>query len=310
MKLNGIHHITAIASNAQKNLDFYVGVLGLRLVKNTVNFDSPDMYHFYYGDYDGNPGSLLTFFIIPEARIGSEGAGAFSSMSLSIASSSIDFWILRLEAMDIPNKVSTTASGHRIIEFKDLDGLRINLVADDDDTRKGFEVEGISRDKAIKGAHSVELKTPDKNSTLEFLGKHFGFQQNADTNLYSVTNKPGDLIEIESNHNLMPAKGGAGTIHHVAFRVSDRETQDYFRNLLLDLNHHVSPVMDRKYFESIYFREPGGALFEIATDAPGMSVDEPLEKLGQSLVLPEWYEDRRSEIERQLPEIDLNIKTN
>lgn len=305
----GIHHVTAIASDPQKNLDFYAGVLGMRLVKRTVNFDDPTTYHFYFGDAEGNPGSILTFFPWPGSRRGRQGAGQVAVTAFSILPSSVGFWIERF----IKHRVEfqhprTRFDDERVIAFKDPDGFMGELVA-----HPGAEAAPPGRgplvppEHSIRGIYSVTLWQESCDLTGKLLVDSLGFEplrEQASIFRYGARgHEPGSVVDLRCVPGLWPGSMGAGTVHHVAFRAPDDAAQLAVRSELVDEGFNVTPQIDRDYFRSIYFREPGGVLFEIATDPPGFTVDETADKLGESLKLPKWLESRRFEIEALLPNI-------
>lgn len=304
----GIHHVTAIASNPQRNVDFYSGVLGLRLVKRTVNYDDPTTYHLYYGDYTGSPGSLITFFAWPDARRGRQGAGQVAVTSLAILPSSVGFWIERLLRFGVEFEQPTTRfDNERVIAFKDSDGFMGELVSHPSaESRNGWE--GIiPSEHAIRGLHSATLWLESCDLTGKVLTEDMGFQpvrEQASIFRYATPEGgPGAILDLRCVPGLWQGVPGAGINHHIAFRALDNEEQIIARTALVKRGLNVTPPIDRRYFHSIYFREPGGVLFEIATDPPGFTIDEPVEALGSSLLLPESLEPRRFEIEALLPNI-------
>ena len=310
----GIHHVTAIASDPQRNLDFYAGVLGLRLVKRTVNFDDPTTYHFYFGDADGNPGSIFTFFPWPDARRGRQGAGQIAVASFAIMPSSLGFWIERFIKyhVDFSQPVSRF-DDERVIAFKDPDGLMIELVAHASaESRPKWNSTAVPADHSIRGVYSVTLWQESCDLTGKLLTETLGFQPvREQASIFRYSAAPGELasiVDLRCVPGLWQGTMGAGTIHHVAFRAADDAAQAEVRTELVELGYNVTPIIDRDYFHSVYFREPGGVLFEIATDPPGFAVDEPAQTLGQSLKLPEWLEARRFEIEALLPNIRLPMR--
>ena len=305
----GIHHVTGIASDPQRNLDFYSGVLGMRLVKRTVNFDDPTTYHFYFGDELGRPGSILTFFPWPDARRGRQGGGQVAVTSFAILPSSVGFWIERLirKQVEFAQPVSRYED-ERVIAFKDNDGFMGELVAHPSaDARSGWAGAGIPAEHAIRGLYSVTLWLDVCELTGQLLTKTLGFrlvrEQGSIYRYACGDGGPGSIVDLRCVPGIWRGTMGAGTVHHVAFRASDEREQLGIRTGLTELGHNVTPQMDRDYFKSIYFREPGGVLFEIATDGPGFFLDEPVDSLGRALKLPAWLEHRRFEIEALLPNI-------
>ncbi len=313
----GIHHVTAIASDPQRNLDFYAGILGMRLVKRTVNFDDPTTYHFYFGDTEGTPGSILTFFPWPDARRGRQGSGQIAVASLSIVPSSVGFWIERFIKYHVEfSQPVSRFDEERVIAFKDPDGLMGELVAHPSaESRTGWETRAVPAEHSIRGIYSVTLWQESCDLTGKLLTDQLGFQavrEQASIFRFAAASGPansgmrsGSIVDLRCVPGLWSGVMGAGTIHHVAFRAPEDAAQAEMRTELVALGYNVTPVIDRDYFHSVYFREPGGVLFEIATDPPGFAVDEPADSLGQSLKLPEWLEPRRFEIEALLPNIRL-----
>jgi len=310
MNISGIHHVTAIAADPQRNVDFYAGVLGLRLVKRTVNFDDPGTYHFYFGDAVGSPGTIMTFFPWPRAVAGSSGSGMVGTTAFSIPRDSTAYWIERLSAHGLPAHLLNDWSGRAAVAVQDHDGLELLLVAeddDDDDARAAAWGDGpVPADHAIRSFHGVTLRVADPELTARFLMDVFGMSEapgeGPHLRFTAPGNSPGRVIEIEPSDEA--GRGGRGTVHHVAFRARTDEEQSRWRDMLSEAGHSVTPVLDRQYFRSIYFREPGGVLFEIATDAPGFDHDEEAESLGTELKLPSWLEPRRTAIEEILPPIE------
>ena len=304
----GIHHVTAIASSPQRNLDFYSGVLGLRLVKRTVNYDDPTTYHFYYGDFSGTPGSLLTFFPWPHARRGRQGAGQVAVTSFAITPGSLGFWIERLLRFSVEfQQPITRFDNERVIAFKDSDGFMGELVAHPSvEARPGWE-SLVPAEHSIRGLYSATLWLESCDLTGKVLTEDMGFrpvrEQASIFRYASADGGPGTIIDLRCVPGLWQGSTGAGINHHIAFRAADNEEQIIARTSLVKRGLNVTPPIDRRYFHSLYFREPGGVLFEIATDPPGFTVDEHLDELGFNLKLPEWLESRRFEIEALLPNI-------
>jgi glyoxalase family protein len=301
----GIHHVTAIASDPQRNLDFYTGILGLRLVKLTVNFDDPGSYHFYFGDHPGRPGTILTFFPWPLAKRGRQGAGFTHATAFRVAPGSIDAWLKRLGDARVELGVTTTRFGQRVLPFRDPDAMPLELIED-----PGVPT-GAGPD-LIHGFHSVTLNSSDPAATSRLLTESLGFRRTGSDDqrtrfAAAESETPGSLGQYVDVLNTREGAGklGAGVVHHVAFRARSDQEQGQWFTLLSDAGEHVTPVQDRSYFRSIYFREPGHTLFEIATDQPGFATDETVETLGSALRLPPPYEPRRAEIQRALPPIRL-----
>ncbi|HYN08899.1 MAG TPA: ring-cleaving dioxygenase [Vicinamibacterales bacterium] len=307
----GLHHVTATVDAAQDDLDFYRDALGLRLVKKTVNFDNHNVFHFYYGNETGTPGTIWTTFPYGGwgVPVGLKGAGQIGVTSFSVPSGSLGAWIDRLRARDIVAAEDQSRFGDESITFADPSGLLIELVATDRDSRQPWTDGGIGDDLAIRGLHSVTMvvRTPDR--TVEFMTSRLGFNvgQEAEGRLRLTVNGdgPGKTIEIVANDRAPAARNGLGTVHHVAMAVAEADEQLRIRQQLVELGISVTPVMDRQYFQSIYFREPGGVLFEIATVKPGFLVDEDVAQLGQALKLPPWEEPNRKSIETGLPKVDI-----
>jgi len=310
----GIHHVTGIASDPQRNLDFYAGILGLRLVKRTVNFDDPTTYHFYFGDEQGRPDTILTFFPWPDARRGRQGGGQVAVTSFAIPPSSLGFWIERLirKQVEFAQPVARYED-ERVIAFKDHDGFMGELVAHPAaEDRAGWAGAGVPSEHAIRGLYSITLWLDVCELTGQLLTNTLGFtlvrEQGSIYRYASGDGGPGSIVDLRCVPGIWRGTMGAGTVHHVAFRAADEAEQLKVRTELASLGHNVTPQMDREYFKSVYFREPGGVLFEIATDGPGFTVDESLESLGQSLKLPAWLEPRRFEIEALLPNIHAPLE--
>jgi glyoxalase family protein len=325
MRSAGIHHITAIAGDPQRNLDFYAETLGLRLVKRTVNFDDPGSYHFYFGDNIGSPGTIITFFPWPGARRGARGSGQVTTVSFAIPPNSMAFWKERLRANHVIAEEIAGRFGNAALRFLDPDGLLIELVASSNGTpvipskveeyrRETFKVTStgsldVARDDRIGGfaAPTLEVRNPEK--TEELLAEILGFECVAEEN--SRRRFRGSGSNAAAEIDLVSSEAGfgqiaVGTVHHIAFRAADDEEQLRVREQLVARGLNVTPVIDRQYFHSIYFREPNGILFEIATDGPGFLVDESADELGETLKLPPIYEPNRDEIERVLPTIHLH----
>ncbi len=287
MKIPGIHHVTAIAGDPQRNLDFYAKVLGLRLVKLTVNFDDPGTYHFYFGDEAGRPGSILTFFPWKGAHPGRAGTGETALVSFAVPS--LEGWAERL-----PDAVAGTRFGQDTLAFSDPDGMRLELVATGGEGSK------------ITGFHGVTLAEVSRDKTAKLLTETFGYNLLAsEGNRFRYASSAGDVVELLVQPEVKRGTQGSGSVHHVAFRAETDEIQNAWLLELNKLGYRTTDILDRQYFHSIYFREPGGVLFEIATDPPGFTFDETPETLGTHLKLPPWLEPRRGEIETMLPKLEL-----
>jgi glyoxalase family protein len=314
LRTAGIHHVTGIASNPQRNLDFYAGILGLRLVKRTVNFDDPTTYHFYFGNETGSPGTILTFFPWPDARRGRQGGGQVAVTSFSIRPASLGFWIERFIKKRVEfEQPAARYEDERIIAFKDHEGFMGELVAHTGaDGQSGWSAAGVPSDHAIRGLYSVTLWLDANELTGQLLTNTLGFKlarEQGSIFRYTTGNGgSGTIVDLRCVPGIWRGVMGAGTVHHVAFRCTSEAEQMDVRTELASLGYNVTPQLDRDYFKSIYFREPGGVLFEIATDAPGFAVDESLDALGHSLKLPSWLEPRRFEIEALLPNIHVPLE--
>ncbi len=305
-RILGLHHITAIAGNAKRTLEFYTKVLGLRLVKKTVNFDDPGTYHFYFGDEKGTPGTVLTFFPWEGIRQGSIGTGMATEIGYSVPLDSFEFWTARFKQYDVKHYKMEEKFGEKFLSFRDPDGLTIKLIAPMvTDNRKPWESNEVNADVATRGFHSITLLLKNVTPTAKILtdilgykllqqdGINYRFATDAITNASIV-----DIIEAPSVGRGVVA---AGTNHHVAFRVKDDNILMNYREKIESAGLNITPKIDRDYFFSLYFREPGGVLFELATDNPGFTKDEPLDELGTHLKLPKQYEESRKEIEKVLP---------
>jgi glyoxalase family protein len=307
--IKGLHHVTATVHDAQRDLDFYLDALGLRLVKQTVNFDNRRVYHFYYGDERGTPGTIWTTFPYKGwgVPVGRKGAGQIEVTSFSVPAGSLDFWRKRLAELGVPVREQPPRFGEESIGFPDPSGLLIELVANGRDNRAPWTGGGVGKEAAIRGLHSVTMVVADPARTLELMTGLLGFRRvneaEARLRLAVSGDEPGKTIEVVSRPDAPAAMNGLGTVHHVAMAVADGEDQLRLRRELVRLGIPVTEVMDRKYFRSIYFREPGGVLFEAATVQPGFTVDEELPCLGQDLQLPVEDEPKRAEIAAGLPEL-------
>ena len=306
----GIHHVTALASAPQKNIDFYAGVLGLRLVKKTVNFDAPDVYHLYYGNELGKPGSIITFFPYEGIQRGRHGKGMINVTSFSVPLSSIGFWEKRLKHYNVgfesPQERFDTEA---VISFEDQDGLRLELVFNDRDARPGYASGHIPLEHSIKGFYGVEIWEEGYERTVRLLldqMDHSLIAEKENHYRFAANNSPGNYVDVLCLPDSLRGLGGGGTVHHMAFATPDTATQLEARERIIELN--PTPVIDRQYFKSVYFREPGGVLFEIATLPPGFVVDEAPAELGTSLKLPPQYEPYREKLEEILPPVRVNLE--
>jgi glyoxalase family protein len=301
---HGIHHVTAISGEPQRNANFYAGILGLRLVKKTVNFDDPDTYHLYYGDGAGSPGTIMTFFPWEHAPRGRIGAGQLIVTSFSIPATSLGYWTERLVEKGVRFENPRDRFGETVLTFEDPDGLRTELVAADDE-RPGWAQGPTPAEHSVRGLHHVALAGEAPDRTAKLMTDLLGFRQVEETEgrvrFAAGAGGPSDLVDVVGAAGFPRGSMGVGTVHHVAFRVPDEESQLAVREKIAALGYNVTPVLDRNYFRSIYFREPGGVLFEIATDPPGFAADEEPDHLGESLKLPPWLEKNREHIEAALP---------
>ena len=310
--ITGLHHVTALTSDAQQNIDFYSGILGLRMVKKTVNFDAPDVYHFYYGNEKGDPGTLLTFFPFRGMPRGRKGTGHVTVTSFSVPENSIDYWMKRLSGFGIQFRDPAERFDETFIYLEDQDGTGIELVANNIDNREGFTYGNIPKEYAIKGFFSVTLSEKDFRATVGLLTGQMDHRLLTEKNnryrFSTGSGEAGKLVDILHLPDSAHGSGGSGTVHHVAFATPDDSTQLELRVKLVEGNIvDPTPVIDRQYFHSIYFREPGGVLFEAATSDIGMTLDETPEHLGEDLKLPPWEEKNRSTLEQLLGPVELNI---
>lgn len=309
--ITGIHHVTALADNSQKNIDFYSGILGIRMVKKTVNFDAPQVYHFYYGDETGRPGSILTFFPYEGISKGRHGKGMLNTTTFSIPSSALDYWLERLKKFNINYKAPQERfEGEVVVYFDDYDGLGLELVANDKDQRTGFTYGHIPAENAIKGFYSVEIWEEGYERTAGVLTEqleHKLIGEKGNRFRFAANDSPGNYVDILCSPDSLRGLGGGGTVHHIAFSTPTEETQNKVRGNIAKRMLNPTPVLDRQYFTSIYFKEPGGVLFEVATAGPGFAVDEAPEHLGEALKLPQQYEQYRTEIEKGVTPVTINI---
>jgi glyoxalase family protein len=300
----GLHHVTAIASDPQRNLDFYVGLLGLRFVKRTVNFDDPGTYHFYFGDRRGTPGTILTFFPWPGVRRGIRGTGQIEATAFAISPDSIGYWLKRFKQQHVTAERTASRFGEEVIRFVDPDGLLLELIASNSLARiEQWPDSPIPPEHALHGFHGVSAALEGYENTfgyrlVEESGNRFRFGSPDDS-------APGRIVDLLCLPDSGVGRVAAGSVHHIAFRARDEQEQLQWREQLVDLGYNVTPVIDRIYFHSIYFREPGGVLLEVATEPPGFTLDETIEELGTGLRLPPWLESARSQIEKILPAIQV-----
>jgi len=311
MSTLGIHHVTAISGDPQRTLDFWGGVLGMRLVKRTVNFDDPGTYHFYFGDGLGRPGTIVTFFPWGrEARAGRQGAGQVAVFSLSVPPASMGFWIQRLIANNVAHSALARRFDEQVLALRDPDGLAVELVGHEGAlARPAWEGGLVAGEHSVRGVHGVTLWEEDGAETVRLLEETLGFRSAGEEGgvrrLETGEGGPGATVDVRAVPGFWRGKDGAGAVHHVAWRMHDDEAELALRERLAARGVHATEQLDRQYFRSVYFREPGGVLFELATDAPGFTYDEPAEALGESLKLPPWLEADRARLERALPEIHM-----
>ena len=308
---HGLHHITGFAGDAVKNHAFYTKVLGLRLVKKSVNQDSVDVYHLFFADADGNPGTDLTFFPWPSISKAKEGTGLATEVTFAIAPESYDYWKKRLNELDVNNLGSDTRFDEKVLTFEDPDGLKLSLTATENfrDTAV-WEKSTVPAEHQLKGFHTVRLQVKNIDPSLVVLTQLMGHREAAKDGdwirLEAGEGGSGTFVDIIGLPDVAEGRWGAGGIHHVAFRMKDRELEQQLRQKLIYAGLQPSTIIDRFWFESVYFREPGGIVFELATDGPGFGRDEDMDKLGEELILPPWLEKNREEIEKNLPELNFN----
>ena len=305
----GLHHVTAIASDPQKNVDFYTQALGLRLIKQTVNFDAPHIWHLYYGDEAGTPASILTFFPWPGVPKGKEGSGLTTATSFSVPAESIGFWKQRFAKLGLEIESAKTLQGEDVLTVRDPDGMKLELIGTQGDSRSGWDgVASIPMEHAVRGLHSVTMEQVSLDPTASMLTQLLGMElgsEDKDSAVFEMDGgSSGALVNVLAGVSNRGMQAG-GTVHHVAFRAPDIETMTLWQQELSANGVQVTQIMDRQYFKSIYFREPGGVLFEIATDTPGFDIDEPLLELGKKLKLPPWLEPSREQIAATLAPIEL-----
>ncbi|MEP6896388.1 MAG: ring-cleaving dioxygenase [Chloroflexota bacterium] len=308
--IKGLHHVTAVARDPQRNIDFYRNVLGQRLVKRTVNFDAPDTYHFYFADETGTPGSILTFFAWPNTRRGVHGNAETNAVAYNVPAGSLGFWEEHLKQHGVTTKSIETRFGENVLQFEDPDGMRLELIESDSSSSiRYWEAGPIPQAYALRGFHSVTLWLDQAAPTAELLTQHMGFTAAGNEGdryrFIGDSNAPGHIVDIVQRPGKAEAGFGGGSIHHIAFRVPGDEQQLEYQSSIRAAGFNVTDVLDRSYFHSIYYRERGGVLFEIATDTPGFATDEPVNALGETLKLPEWHEPKRTLIEQSLAPITL-----
>lgn len=308
--VNGIHHVTAVAGSPQDNYDFYTKMLGLRLVKKTVNFDDPNTYHLYFGNEVGSPGTIITFFPWGEQGLrGRRGNGQVTTISFSIQPDSISFWLERLKNLNIVFTDPFKRFNEEVILFEDPDGIELELVANEYEKREGWFNGEIPAEYSISGLFGVTLSEENFQTTQNLLFNPLNFEKAEEfenrIRYECGTGGPGTYVDILNLPNGLLGRVGVGAVHHIALRVDDDEHQLEMREKLVEAGAKVTPVINRNYFHSIYFKEPGNVLFEAATDPPGFLIDENKNQLGMDLKLPEWYEKIRGDIEAKLPKISV-----
>lgn len=307
-KTAGIHHITAFVSSAQDNVDFYAGVLGLRLVKKTINFDAPDVYHLYFGNEVGSPGTAITFFPFEGGRKGKVGGGQVGWTTFVVPEGALTFWEQRLAKFQIPFGREKRFD-ETYLRFRDKDGLQLEIVEREEGPPSKWSFGGVPADKAIKGFGGAVLYSIAPEKTMFVLQQVLGLEKvGAENGLvrFRATGNLGNRIDINEEPMGWGA-GGSGTVHHIAWRAKDYDNHEHWRNRVTENGFHPTPIIDRQYFNAIYFREEGGNLFEIATDPPGFTRDEPFEALGEQLMLPDWFEPKRSQIEQGLAPFQVRV---
>ena len=305
-QIKGLHHVTSLASGARENNDFFTRTLGLRRVKKTVNFDAPDVYHLYYGDETGTPGTVMTYFPFPMAARGRKGVGEVGTTAFSVPAGSLAAWGERLSALEVQGLAVGERFGEKVLTFEGPDGDGFALVETVDDPRTSWTGNGISEEMAIRGFHSAAMRLSDGAATGELL-KHMGYEEvdrDGDVVRFAVPGGNGaGVIDVETFAGAPHAAQGAGSVHHIAFAVENRARQLEVREALRDAGFQVTPVIDRDYFWAIYFRTPGGVLFEVATNEPGFDRDEDTAHLGEALKLPAQHAHLRERLERHLEPI-------
>jgi glyoxalase family protein len=307
--MSGIHHVTAISGNPLKNIKFYKELLGLRLVKKTVNFDDPGTYHLYYGDESGTPGTILTFFPWEHAAAGRGGVGQTQQTAFRVPARSIGYWTHRFIAKGVTHEALEKRFGETVLSFTDPDGMSLALVGvPGAENEKAWSKGEVPAEHAIRGFHGVTLLLDDAAKTGAILTDVLGFEaasREGSISRYRAPNALGGVVDIREAKGFLPGRMGRGSVHHIAFRATDDAVQtEMARKLVNEHGMHPTDQKDRNYFRSVYFREPGGILFEIATDIPGFAVDEPLATLGETLKLPPFLEPHRKDIEQALPSLD------
>jgi glyoxalase family protein len=307
-KTAGIHHISAMVNDAQRNIDFYAGVLGLRLVKKTINFDRPEVYHLYFGNETGQPGSVITFFPWGKQLKGRIGTGQVGVTNYVIPKGSLSFWENRLRKFRV-EFTSSIRFGEKYLQFNDPDGLQLELTEREGGPANTWNFGGVQADHAIKGFGGAVLYSSQPHKTTHALENILGLEcmgQEKEFLRFKSEGSIGNTIDIRLNPSVRGLMG-AGTVHHIAWRAIDGEDHQRWRSLLLENGYYPTEILDRNYFKALYFHEEGGILFEIATDPPGFSVDDPIHELGKKLMLPSWLESKREELEETLPQVEVRV---
>lgn len=307
-KTAGIYHISAMVNDAQRNIDFYAGVLGLRLVKKTINFDRPEVYHLYFGNETGQPGSVITFFPWAKQLKGRIGTGQVGVTNYVIPKGSFSFWENRLRKFRV-EFTSSIRFDEKYLHFNDPDGLQLELTERDEGPKNTWNFWGVQADHAIKGFGGAVLYSSQPHKTTHVLENILGLEcmgQEKEFLRFKSEGSIGNIIDIRLNPSVRGLMG-AGTVHHIAWRAIDEEDHQRWRSLLLENGYYPTEILDRNYFKALYFHEEGGILFEIATDPPGFSVDEPTNELGKKLMLPSWLESKREELEETLPQVEVRV---
>ncbi len=310
--VNGLHHITCIASNPQKNLDFYAGILGMRLVKKSVNQDDPKTYHLFYADAEGRPGTDLTFFPWQHMHPARKGVGLATEVQLAVKPETLEYWAKRLETYGVEIGNVETRFGEKALPFEDYDGLEVTLVETSDQRAfTPWEKSSVAEGKQILGLHGARMKQRTLEQSANFLTETLGFAyagHEKGWHRYTVNNGgSGNFVDIQELPNLGRGQWGTGSVHHLAWRVNDTKHELEVREQVTKAGRRPTEIIDRFWFKSVYFTVPGGVVFELATDGPGFAVDEDKNKLGEKLVLPPWLEPQRQEIEAGLPKIQLKL---
>ncbi|HEX2779094.1 MAG TPA: ring-cleaving dioxygenase [Gemmatimonadaceae bacterium] len=310
--ITGLHHVTCIAGDPQENLDFYTGLLGMRLVKKTVNQDVPGTYHLFYADGEGHAGTDLTFFPWPDMGPVSPGVGLASEVGLAVPAGSLEYWEHRLSRAGVATEPIVIRFGERALPFTDVHGLRVALIETSDAREFSPWAESpVPAERQVLGLHSMRLVERDVESTANFVVRTLGFtavgEEDGWHRFAIIGGGSGRVVDVRAEPREARGRWGVGAVHHVAWRVPDDQAEMEVRERVDEARRRPTPVIDRFWFRSVYFLEPGGVLFELATDGPGFAIDESPESLGESLVLPPWLEPRRREIEAGLPVLQLPV---